>query len=182
MWWFASTKNSGQGGRFDLPPPNGTCYTATSRAAAIIEAFQEHFGPSSMMPVSVLVKRSVSSVTAPTGAPRMADLNDRRALGSGITAALWADQDRILTQRWAAELHGAGHLAIRHGVQHDPGGRLRAVSLFDAAGEHAPWGLPWDQPASGSADSKAVRSVLARRGVRITKRVPTMPLVEHMTD
>ena len=33
-WWFSSS-----GGRFDLPPPRGTCYLADDEVVAVLESF-----------------------------------------------------------------------------------------------------------------------------------------------
>ncbi len=177
MWWFASSSPGPSGGRFDLSPPNGSCYTATSLAGAIVEAFQEHWGAGSVLPATALASRVVSSVTVPRGVEPAANLSDRRCLTAGVIAGLWVERDRAVTRRWAAELHGAGHQAIHHGIQHDPGGRLRAVTLFDAAGAHEPWGLVWPEPASVSCRDRQVVAVLAARGVRVTRHRPTLPVV-----
>lgn len=42
-WWFASVDpdDGAACGRFDLPSPDGACYLATSKAAAVLEAFSE---------------------------------------------------------------------------------------------------------------------------------------------
>jgi hypothetical protein len=178
MWWFASSAPGPSGGRFDLPPPHGSCYTATSLTGAVVEAFQEHWGGGSVMPATALASRVVSSATVPGAAAPAANLSQRRCLAAGVTAALWADRDRTMTKRWAVELHGAGHQAIHHGVQHDPGGRLRGVTLFDAAGAHDPWGLAWPEPASISGHDRRVVAVLAARGVHVTGHRPTLPIIE----
>lgn len=179
MWWFASSAPGPSGGRFDLAPPHGSCYTASSLAGAVVEAFQEHWGAGSLLPATALARRVVSSVTVPATAPPAATLSHRRCLAAGVTAALWADRDRTVTKRWAAELHGAGHQAIHHGIQHDPGGRLRAVTLFDTAGAREPWGLAWPEPTSIACRDGRVVAVLAARGVRVTGHRPTLPIVEH---
>jgi hypothetical protein len=178
MWWFASSPPGPSGGRFDLPLPNGSCYTATSLAGAVVEALQDHWGPGTVLPVAALAERVVSSSTATSDVPVAANLSDRRCLAAGITAGLWADRARALTKRWAAALHGAGHQAIQHGVQHDPGGRLRAVTLFDMAGAHEPWGLAWSRPASISCRAQRVLRVLAARDIHVSRHRPTLPIVE----
>lgn len=181
MWWFATSPPGPTGGRFDLPSPNGSCYAATSLAAAVVEAFQEQWGTGSVIPTSALAGRVVASAAVPNGTVAAADLSHRRALAVGITGGLWSDRDRSLTKRWATELHGAGHQAIHHGVQHDPGGRLRAVTLFDIAGAHRPWGLQWPEPASTPCLDDKVTAVLATRGARLARHRPTLPVIEADT-
>jgi hypothetical protein len=143
-----------------------------------MEAFQDHWGAGSVMPITALEGRVVSSVAVPVDAPPAANLSNRRCLAVGVIAGLWADRDRALTKRWAAALHGAGHQGILHGIQHDPGGRLRAVTLFDAAGAHEPWGLAWPEPASISCSERRVVGILAARGIRVTRHRPTLPMAD----
>lgn len=140
-WWFsaiaARDDADASGGRFDLPYPDGACYLATSLTGALLEAFQD-FGEG-LLPDAELRCRANAVVRAPASAPRAAWLSADRARGVGVTAALWAGGDRALTQRWAATLRRAGWRAVYAGLQHDPSGRLRGVTLFDRAGEHAPY-------------------------------------------
>ena len=110
-WWFSSRPAPvGPGGRFDLPPPDGSCYAATSLAGAVLEAFQEH--SRGVLPDVELQARRRAECTAPASAPAAAVLNAAAARSAGVTAALWAGSDRALTQRWAAALHRVGWLAI----------------------------------------------------------------------
>jgi hypothetical protein len=137
-WWFASVPDgeAEAGGRFDLVHPFGACYLATSALAAVLEALQD-FGQG-LLPDAELQARALATVEAPSGAPPAAALAVARARGAGVTAALWAGEDRALTQRWAEALFRAGWRALFHGIAHDPEGRLRAVTLLDRAGEHLP--------------------------------------------
>src|SRR5205807_2125629 len=79
--------------------------------------------------------RARAQMTAPPGAPLAAQLTSPRARSLGVTQALWAGQDRPLTQRWAVALRRAGWLALWHGTQHDPTSTARSITLFDTAGE-----------------------------------------------
>jgi hypothetical protein len=94
MWWFstADLEEPGNGGRFDLAPPNGSCYLATTSSTAILEALQRDFS-GGLLPVSALRARSISSITVPDSSPVVANLT------SASGAGLWADSDRLLTQR-----------------------------------------------------------------------------------
>lgn len=136
-WWFSSAKHDEPGGRFDLAEQaGGTCYLATSPVAAVLEALQDEL---THVSTTVLRWRRRADVFTPDQAPDSADVTDQKCAGIGITAALWAGDDRALTRRWAAAFRRDGWWAIHAGVQHDPSGQLRAVALFDAtAGEHPP--------------------------------------------
>lgn len=135
-WWFASASPTAAGGRFDLAPPMGTCYLATSRVGAALEALQEMLV---CLPSPEMEARVMADIHLDGGAPTAADLTAQdMAGGLGITAAMWAGPDRTLTQRWAAAFRRDGWWALHVGLQHDPAGSLRGVALFDHAGEHAP--------------------------------------------
>jgi hypothetical protein len=107
-----------------------------------------------------------------------AHLTARRCRAAGVTAALWAGNDRALTQQWAAALARAGWLALRAGVQHDPTGQLRGVVLFDDAGEHAPYDddAGWSCTVRPLLDDPAVHRALASHGITVTAD-PTLPVV-----
>ncbi len=40
-WWFGYISRNKKSGRFDLPLPHGTCYSATDELGAFIEKFQD---------------------------------------------------------------------------------------------------------------------------------------------
>lgn len=166
-WWFASRlPGTAAGNPFDLPTPDGTCYLATSREGAVLEAFQE-FGRG-LIPAEELAGRSIAVVTAPPGALRGAFLTATRARAAGVTAALWAGGDRHLTQRWAMALRRAGWRALLAGLQHDPSGRLRGVALFDTAGADMPYGdEAWRHEDQTLADDAGLAADLQRYGIRI---------------
>jgi hypothetical protein len=135
-WWFASRPDEAErGGRFDLVAPDGTCYLATSLVAAVLEALQAHLRS---LPRAELEVRAAVGIDPPPQAPDAADLTDPTTAGRGVTAGVWADNDRPRTQRWATALRRDGWWALHSGVHHDPSGTLRAVALFDHAGEHEP--------------------------------------------
>ncbi|MBA2496538.1 MAG: hypothetical protein H0V33_05490 [Acidimicrobiia bacterium] len=56
-----------------------------------------------------------------------------------------------------------------------PTGCLRAFTLFDRAGAHVPWGLPWPALATERAAAAAVVAVLSRHGATVTRSRPTLP-------
>jgi hypothetical protein len=166
-WWFASVPGvAADGGRFDLPAPMGACYTGTRAVAAVLEALQVRLVN---LPRAELTVRRLAEIRVPGDAHAAAKVTARSAAGTfGVTAALWAGTDRLLTQRWAAALRRDGWWAVYGGVHHDPSGQLRAVTLFDSAGEHAPtWGSPWEVTVSDPADDAALHAQLAVYGVAV---------------
>lgn len=183
LWWFASTDpaHPEHGGRFDLSAPNGSCYVATTAAAAVLEALQHDFA-GGLLPASALRRRALSTVSAPAGAPPAAHLTSRRAAAAGVTVGLWSDPDRSLTRRWAAELHGAGWQALHHGAQHDPTGAGRSVTLFDRAGEHVPWGDVWPDPDTQPLVTPTTTALLGRHGITVTGDRPDLDPVDLPPD
>ncbi len=176
-WFFGSTvpDDAQSSGRFDLPAPFGTCYLATSKIAAVLEALQD-FG-AGLLPDTALRRRVAARVEGPKTAPAAVRLTAAVAHGVGVTAALWAGEDRTCTQAWAVNLHRAGWRAAYHGVSHDPGGRLRAVTLFDCAGAHRPYddaSWQWDLE---SLEEPEITAALARYGIRVTRSDPELPFV-----
>ncbi len=181
MWWFSSVDPTQpeHSGRFDLPTPNGTCYLAATDDVAILEALQEDY-QGGMLPMSALEARHISSTAMPPDTPAAANLSDRRALGAGVTAALWAGSDRLLTQHWAVEVHGSGWQAMWHGCQHDPTGAGRSVTLFDRAGQHEPWGVT-DLPevTTDSLASEDTVDFLEAHGISVTRGKPDLEMLDE---
>lgn len=162
------------GGRFDLRPPNGSCYLATTTTTAVLETLQDFSG--GLVPASALRARSISTVTVPAGAPPAANLVARASAGAGVSVALWADGDRSLTQRWAEELHAAGWQALYHGASHGPTGRGRSVTLFDLSGAHEPWGDHWGAPSVEPLLSEQTIDLLAEHGIAVSDLRPSLEL------
>lgn len=165
-WWFAcaDARRPQAGGRYDLQPPAGACYLATSAVAAALETF----GPLTAIPRSELVARRRVEVVAPAGAPPAADLAVPAARGYGVTGEIHTSPDRALTRSWAEALYAAGWRAL-HGIpRHDPAQTLRTVTLLDEAGAHLPYG---DQGWAGEQhtvhDDAALAADVARYGVRV---------------
>lgn len=144
--------------------------------AAVLEAFQNFSG---LLPDIELRLRRRAEVLAPATAPVAANLAAPGARGFGVTAAIWADNNRPLTQSWAYALHRAGWRALHHGIQHDPEGRLRAVTLFDAAGEHAPYEDEdgWAVQIRTLHDDDRLVLALHRYGVTVMRSDVYLPVV-----
>lgn len=165
-WWFASLPVDKQtaGGRFDLPSPMGTGYFAASAVGAVLESLQAHLVS---LPGAELRVRRLATVKAPRSAPPGARLTSKRLAGQyGVTAAIWADADRPLTQRWAEAFRRDGWWALYSGLQHDPSARLRGWALFDHGGAHPPSiGGEWEYEVQPIYDNNVLTGKLANYGV-----------------
>lgn len=128
-WWFSSTGE----GRFDLPPPRGTCYLADDEVGAVLEVL----GPLTVVAPSWAKQRSLWHLDLPEQCSA-ADTTVRAARGFGVTAEVASMVPYRVPQLWAAALAAAGHRGIRYRIRHDPGG-ARALALFGAAGERTRW-------------------------------------------
>jgi hypothetical protein len=142
-WWFGS----GGEGRFDLPAPRGTCYTALDPSSALRERIGPVLGGSDAVPEALLADVVVSRLRLP--APRrVADLQSRDAGRSGVTRELETMVPYAVPQQWARAFDAAGLEGVRYGPRFTPGA-CSAVALFDRAGE-APWPVdPEPVPAEG---------------------------------
>lgn len=165
-WWFASAHaDPDRGGRFDLQEPNGACYLAGSRTAAVLEVYQGH----QVIPASALERRRMACVVAPDGAPDAADLACAAARGYGITGEIHTVPNRPATRAWAEALFDAGWRALRGLARHNPAQQLDTVTLLDAAGAHPPygdedgWAVELERPAT---DAALIRD-LARYGLNV---------------
>ncbi|HEX5614565.1 MAG TPA: RES family NAD+ phosphorylase [Acidimicrobiia bacterium] len=129
-WWFSSDGT----GRFDLEPPSGTCYLATTPVAALLELLGPELAQTRAISTEALEDRDVRELRLPRRV-RLADAVSRRAAAFGVTAELTTIVPYALPRAWARALAGADFAGIRHAVRHDPEGRPEGVALFDAAGE-----------------------------------------------
>jgi hypothetical protein len=149
-WWFG---NDG-GGRFDLPAPQGTCYTALDAASAVRERLGPVLGSRSALPESTLAEVVVSRLRLPEGR-RAADLQSRGAAPFGVTRELESMVPYAVPQAWARAFAGTGFGAVSYGPRFTPGD-CTAVALFGPEGL-APWdGDPSPVPAQEiSGDMRA---------------------------
>ena len=124
-WWFSADG----AGRFDLSPPDGTCYLATDAYAAIREATR--LGPVSTVWVQA---REVREVTPPAADLRLAATTRQAAGRYGVTTELVTVVPYDLSRRWAAAFRAHGFHGIRHQLRHDQRARPSGVALFGPAG------------------------------------------------
>lgn len=122
-WWFASDTE----GRFNLDPPNGTCYLAVDEETAL----RERLGPK--------VQRG----------GRVADTCHKLAAQFGMTreVATYTGREYRLTRLWANKFHEYGLRGVLYESRFTTVARANAFALFDTEGAKS-W--PEDpDPATG---------------------------------
>jgi hypothetical protein len=132
-WYFGSSGD----GRFDLPPPDGTCYLATEPEVAFVEALGGGLRDGVVSRAFVEARR-LRRLRVPF-VHRMALLADRRARRFGVTAEIHTVVPYDLSQQWARRLRAAGFDAVAYLARHDPSGAGHSVALFGKAGERRSW-------------------------------------------
>ncbi|MGH9184407.1 MAG: RES family NAD+ phosphorylase [Acidimicrobiales bacterium] len=124
-WWFSSDGS----GRFDLSPPDGTCYFATDEYAALREA--SRLGP---VTPAWAAARQLREVDPPDPNARLAATTRKAAGDHGVTTEIATLVPYDLTRRWAAAFRRSGFDGIRHQLRHDQRARPSGVSWFGPAG------------------------------------------------
>lgn len=124
-WWFSSDGS----GRFDLHPPEGTCYLATDAFAAIREATR--LGPVSTAWVE---DRELRQVSPPNRNARLAATTRQAAGRYGVTTELATVVPYDLSRRWATAFRAEQFDGIRHQLRHDQRARPSGIALFGPAG------------------------------------------------
>jgi RES domain len=112
-------------GRFDLPAPRGTLYTAETPVGAFLEVFRGR-----LIPSAEVAARTLTTLTR-TGTPlALADCTSPGARAFGVTAAVHSTPDYELTQRWAFAFAEAEFDGIYYLLSHDPSAEEHGVALF----------------------------------------------------
>lgn len=124
-WWFSADGS----GRFDLAPPQGTCYLATDAYAAIREATR--LGPVS---TGWVLARELREVAPPDPNARLAATTRQAAGRYGVTTELATVVPYDLPRRWATAFHAHGFNGIRHQLRHDQRARPSGIALFGSTG------------------------------------------------
>jgi hypothetical protein len=159
-WWFSS---SGQG-RFDLPPPDGTCYVASDAQAALRERLGDSLVAAGVVPASLIDGAVVSTLTVPRGS----QLADTTAEGAAdfVTREISTITPYEVPQAWARALRADGHGGIRYQPRFTTSPRTFAYALFGAAGMAA-WAA---DPAPLAAAEVAARArVTVERAPRLAR-------------
>jgi hypothetical protein len=124
-WWFSSDGS----GRFDLQPPEGTCYLATDAFTAIREATR--LGPVS---TDWVQDRELRQVSPPDRNARLAGTTRQAAGRFRVTTELATVIPYDLSRRWATAFRAEQFDGIRHQLRHDQRARPSGIALFGPAG------------------------------------------------
>jgi len=179
-WWFATASADEAGGRFDLPPPRGTCYLADELEGALLEKLVRT--PKRIVSTEQLDRLFHVTITVRTP-PRTADLTATSLTGLGLNAEIHSCLDYAKPRAWAAVLQRAGWRAIRYALRGDSALAQRGVALFGRAGLHrrAPVGM---RASLAALDRIHAARLLERRGVlvRPLPRAEDIPIVRAPTE
>jgi hypothetical protein len=152
-WWFSS----GGHGRFDLAPPNGTCYVALSPLGAFVEVFRGF----TIVDSADVAHRALSRLCVPRDVV-LADCTSPRARRFGVTGEIHSTADYTATQGWAEAFRGAGFAGVRYFCGQDPSQRELGVALFGVAGA-ADWPVAETTPIA----EQVLRAVERRFGIHV---------------
>ncbi|MDP3711600.1 MAG: RES domain-containing protein [Mycobacteriales bacterium] len=130
-WHYSSAVAPGEGNRFDLRAPHGTCYWSDRKYGAWVEVFR------GALLVDAEDARARRLHVAIPPDLRAADLTAPRAYSFGVTAEISTTGDYTLPQAWAGALHAAGFDALRGTCRHDPSSRAHDVAVFGRSGPAA---------------------------------------------
>lgn len=119
--WFASDG----AGRFDLPAPRGTCYTAESAVVALLETW----AGMQLVPRYLTEQRAISTMRT-SGDLQIADLTRNSAIQFGITAEIFTTGEYALTQQWAHAIAQAGYAGVRYWARHDLAHTDACIAVF----------------------------------------------------
>lgn len=142
-WWFSSNLS----GRFDLMPPNGTCYLATDVISALRERFGHELVRQGVVTFNAAAGTQVSKLQVPS-TRYLAKTCSPDAANFGMTREIATCASYKIPQAWAkAFFDGGKHSGIRYQSRFSTGAACNALALFDLAGQQ---GWPTDpQPTPG---------------------------------
>lgn len=162
-FWFGARPTTG-GNRYDLPAPDGCCYLAESPIGAWLEVFND--GDAQSIELMDLVPRRLATVVAPASVA-LADMTAAAARGFGLTGEIHVTTDYTVPRLWAERLHEAGWRGLRGRARHDPGLEQPTVTLFDARGEHPPFGMTWHTVVTTVEDDLALHHGVRQYGYEL---------------
>lgn len=158
-------------GRFDLPAPEGTCYTAADPIGSLLEVVRARNRISGFISHDLFADRRLHELHLPE--PRtLAHLGRRAAVALGVTLEISTVLPLTLPQAWAHHLRRAGAEGIVYHLRHDPAAQY-GYALFGPAGEHPGW--PVKQ--SSEISSRQIAQFERATGLRVLPR----PRLDQLT-
>lgn len=166
-WWFSSYDpvSGPPAGRFHLPSPRGTCYTATGEVGAAREHLGHHVARAvhrdPQLAQAVVSRLDISDWG------EFADLEHEDAPLHGVTRELSLTGPYEQSAAWATALDGIAdgirHL-LRFGIPHE------GYALFGASGQHD------DRPVD--PEPRSLIHVLVEASYEVIDTPDTLPVVE----
>jgi hypothetical protein len=151
-WWFSS-----DGGRFDLPRPQGTCYMATNMAAAVRERLGRVLRLASLLPATLMDGMEVVTLNLQSDA-RLADTGDEHAADWGAIRELGSvTGDYSRTVKWAVAFSDADFDGVLYEPRFSSLAEATAVGLFGEAGAKS-----WPEVGRASGQQAFVETGLDR--------------------
>lgn len=168
------TSDPREGGRYDLPAPNGSCYLADDVHTCVLEVVADELvvsrGPQLLAATELRARRRVT-LTADADTGPFANLDAPASYGYGVAGDLHATDNRRLTQQWARALHEHGHVGVRGHARTPPAGTATTWTLFGPAGPGelppVPTGRLRMSPPATLHDDVRLISALAAHGVDV---------------
>jgi hypothetical protein len=161
-WYFAPLPTDpDDGGRFDVPAPEGTCYFGNRERVAALERVGRFTAERKAVPADLVEGRVVTTIETGELPSKVVNLLARRAATHfGVTGELFTMSDHAMGQVWAAAIGAAGHHGLIYTPRFSPG--EKAIAVFGPQGPHP-------QPV---VSHRTLRDVLKAAKVPITP-VPT---------
>lgn len=133
-WWFASDN----GGRFNLDPPEGTCYLASDEETALRERLGADMDANGMVGHEWAEETVVSKLAVQRGGS-LANTCHKDGPKFGLTReiATCTGNRYSLTRRWARKFHSAGIRGVLYESRFTTVSEPNAYALFDGAGPKA---------------------------------------------
>ncbi|WP_454790043.1 RES family NAD+ phosphorylase [Mycolicibacterium lutetiense] len=169
-WWFSSDLT----GRFDLLPPNGTCYLATDVTTALRERFGHDLVRQGVVTFEAAARTALSRVRVPAARWLANTCSTRAASFVGMTREIGTCPAYELPQAWAAAFFATGrHTGIRYQTRFSTGAGANAVALFEDAGQRD-WAVD-PSPTGGVQACVTVGIIVAHRPTRRQVRIQPPP-------
>jgi hypothetical protein len=125
--WFSSDG----GGRFDLQPPQGTCYLSTDWPPAVLEVLGVEVRDG-ILCEDFFADRQLAIVNVRDC--RLADTTHAQAAAYGVTSQLSTMTPYDIPQAWANFFHSAGWPGMLYRLRFDPTAPPVGVAMFGDAG------------------------------------------------
>ncbi|MUL84543.1 MULTISPECIES: RES family NAD+ phosphorylase [unclassified Mycolicibacterium] len=169
-WWFSSDLT----GRFDLLPPDGTCYLATDVITALRERFGHDLVRQGVVTFEAAARTSVSTLQVPVARWLANTCSAQAAAFVGMTREIGTCPSYELPQAWAAAFFATGrHAGIRYQTRFSTGPAANAVALFDDAGQRD-WSVD-PSPVGGVEACEGAGITVAHRPTRRQVRILPPP-------